>query len=138
MTTFERIKKLAKDHGMTIAEVNEKAGLGKNSLYNWKYQKPSYESLKKVADVLGTTPDFLNGVTSDKTEGKIQWKDLGMPYGGHIPDELNDIIDSAESDSFSEDQKTLLNNYLDEMASDFSDILNIDDTQEAYNQLMNK
>ena len=35
MTTFERIKKLAKDHGMTIAEVNEKAGLGKNSLYNW-------------------------------------------------------------------------------------------------------
>ena len=41
MTTFERIKKLAKDHGMTIAEVNEKAGLGKNSLYNWKYQKPS-------------------------------------------------------------------------------------------------
>ena len=94
MTTFERIKKLAKDHGMTIAEVNEKAGLGKNSLYNWKYQKPSYESLKKVADVLGTTPDFLNGVTSDKTEGKIQWKDLGMPYGGHIPDELNDMIDS--------------------------------------------
>ncbi len=94
MTTFERIKKLAKDHGMTIAEVNQKAGLGKNSLYNWKYQKPSYESLKKVADVLGTTPDFLNGVTSDKTEGKIQWKDLGMPYGGHIPDELNDMIDS--------------------------------------------
>ena len=94
MTTFERIKKLAKDHGMTIAEVNEKAGLGKNSLYNWKYQKPSYESLKKVADVLGTTPDFLNGVTSDKTEGKIQWKDLGMPYGGHIPDELSDMIDS--------------------------------------------
>ena len=59
MTTFERIKKLAKDHGMTIAEVNEKAGLGKNSLYNWKYQKPSYENLKKVADVLGTTPDKL-------------------------------------------------------------------------------
>lgn len=53
MTTFERIKKLAKEHGMTIAEVNDRAGLGKNSLYNWKYQKPSYESLKKVADVLG-------------------------------------------------------------------------------------
>lgn len=94
MTTFERIKKLAKDHGMTIAEVNEKAGLGKNSLYNWKYQKPSYENLKKVADVLGTTPDKLNGLSSDKDSGKIQWKDLGMPYGGHIPDELNDMIDS--------------------------------------------
>ena len=94
ITTFERIKKLAKDHGMTIAEVNEKAGLGKNSLYNWKYQKPSYENLKKVADVLGTTPDKLNGLSSDKDSGKIQWKDLGMPYGGHIPDELNDMIDS--------------------------------------------
>ena len=94
MTTFERIKKLAKDHGMTIAEVNEKAGLGKNSLYNWKYQKPSYENLKKVADVLGTTPDKLNGLSSDKDSGKIQWKDLGMTYGGHIPDEINDMIDS--------------------------------------------
>lgn len=52
MTTFERIKKLAKDHGMTIAEVNEKAGLGKNSLYNWKYQKPSYESLKKSLELI--------------------------------------------------------------------------------------
>ena len=52
MTTFERIKKLAKDHGMTIAEVNEKAGLGKNSLYNWKYQKPSYENLKYIAKPL--------------------------------------------------------------------------------------
>ena len=91
MTTFERIKKLAKEHGMTIAEVNDRAGLGKNSLYNWKYQKPSYESLKKVADVLGTTPDILKGVVPEKSEGKIQWKDLGMPYGGNIPDELNDI-----------------------------------------------
>ena len=26
--------------------------------------------------------------------GKIKWKDLGMPYGGNIPDELNDMIDS--------------------------------------------
>lgn len=96
MTTFERIKKLAKDHGMTLNEVNDKANLGTRSIYRWKYTEPSYNSLKKVARVFNMTPDELTGASTDKdkTEGKIQWKDLGMPYGGHIPDELNDMIDS--------------------------------------------
>lgn len=90
MTTFERIKKLAKEHGMTLNEVNDKANLGTRSIYRWKYTEPSYNSLKKVARVFNMTPDELTGASTDKdkTEGKIQWKDLGMPYGGKIPDEL--------------------------------------------------
>lgn len=99
MTTFERIKKLAKDHGMTIAEVNEKAGLGKNSLYNWKYQKPSSDALAAVAKVLHTTTDYLNGLTDDPNipnnenhinSNTLTWLDLDMPYGGSVPDELKD------------------------------------------------
>lgn len=46
MTTFERIKKLAKEHGMTLNEVNDKANLGTRSIYRWKYTEPSYNSLK--------------------------------------------------------------------------------------------
>lgn len=97
MTTFERIKKLAKEHGMTLNELNDKANLGTRSIYRWKYTEPSYASLKKVAHVFGMTPDELTGATTDSSkddDGKIKWKDLGMPYGGQIPDELNDMIDS--------------------------------------------
>lgn len=97
MTTVERIKKLAKDHGMSLQQVAEKAGIGVNSIYRWNKVTPSSNSLEKVAKVLNVTPDYLRGYnsdSSDKDSGKIQWKDLGMPYGGHIPDELNDMIDS--------------------------------------------
>lgn len=65
MTTFDRIKKLAKEHGMTLNEVNDKAGLGKRSIYRWKYKDPSYTSLKKVAKVLGVTPDQLTDQNTD-------------------------------------------------------------------------
>lgn len=72
MTTFDRIKKLAKDHGMTLNEVNDKAGLGTRSIYRWKYTNPSYTSLKKVAKVFGVTPDQLteqnNNLDSDDEE----------------------------------------------------------------------
>lgn len=95
MTTVERIKKLAKERGLTLQQVAEKAGIGINSIYRWNKVTPSSNSLEKVAKVFNVTPDYLRGYTDkDKTEGKIQWKDLGMPYGGHIPDELNDMIDS--------------------------------------------
>lgn len=96
MTTVERIKKIAKDHGLSLQQVAEKAGIGVNSIYRWNKVTPSSNSLEKVAKVLNVTPDYLRGYNSDSSEesDKIQWKDLGMPYGGHIPDELNDMIDS--------------------------------------------
>lgn len=100
-----------------------------------KVADDQHESVSDLADDLGGAAgeslDEDNDEDSSKDDDKLdEMKD--------DCDKAKDIIDSAESDSFSEDQKTLLNNYLDEMASDFSDILNIDDTQEAYNQLMNK
>ena len=87
MTTFERIKNLAKEHGMSLNEVNEKANLGTRSIYRWKYKEPSYTSLKKVAKVFNMTPDELAGNSSDSSHG-LTWQDLDMPYGGKIPDEL--------------------------------------------------
>ncbi len=91
MTTVERIKKLAKERGLTLQQVAEKAGIGINSIYRWNKVTPSSNSLEKVAKVFNITPDYLRGYTDkDKTEGKIQWKDLDMPYGGTVPDELKD------------------------------------------------
>lgn len=69
MSVFYRIKELAKDKGWSIAEVNSRAGLGKNTLYNWKHKEPSAANLEAVASVLDTTTDYLiNGETARKPQ----------------------------------------------------------------------
>ena len=70
MTLFERIKKIAKEHGYTLLKLNEKAGLGTGSIYNWKTKKPTIENIQKVADVLGVSTDYLLG-NEDKNKDHI-------------------------------------------------------------------
>lgn len=104
MTTFELIKKLARKQGMTLAQLNEKAGLGKNSIYHWSTKTPSTDNLSKVADVLHVTVDYLLGNTDDPNPapkaGKSQPVDLAdrtipMTFEGKpIPDSDRDIIDA--------------------------------------------
>lgn len=75
MNLFETIKKLAKEQGMSLLQVNEKAGLGKMSIYNWKNKTPSINALKKVAKVLNTNVnDLINesSKTIEKTESSSQ------------------------------------------------------------------
>ena len=75
MNLFETIKKLAKEKGMSLLQVNEKAGLGKMSIYNWKNKTPSINALKKVAKVLNTNVnDLINesSKTIEKTESSSQ------------------------------------------------------------------
>ena len=57
MTTFEIIKKVAKEHGYSLSELNDKAGLGKGTIYNWKRIKPTGVNLEKIAKVLGVSVD---------------------------------------------------------------------------------
>ncbi|MFP7242398.1 helix-turn-helix domain-containing protein [Pediococcus pentosaceus] len=66
MSAFERVKEIALQQGLTVRKLEEKAGLGTNSLYRWKKYNPSAESAKKVADVLGVSVDYLLGNTDEK------------------------------------------------------------------------
>jgi len=50
---------------MNIKEVALKAGLAENAIYKWTNMSPKHENLKKVADVLGVSTDFLNGDTDN-------------------------------------------------------------------------
>lgn len=61
MTLFDNIKKVAKKRGYSIAEVERKAGISTNYLYQWKTREPSPKSLQAVANVLGVTVDYLLG-----------------------------------------------------------------------------
>lgn len=65
MTLLDNIKIIAKKHGYSLSEINDKAGLGKNTIYSWKTKTPSTENLQKVAKVLHTSTDYLLGNTDD-------------------------------------------------------------------------
>ena len=64
MTTGERIKKLRKEHKLTQEELGKMLGVQKAAIQ--KYEKGTVtnikkESILKLADILGTTPEYILG-----------------------------------------------------------------------------
>ena len=102
MTLLDNLKIVAKKHGMSLSEINDKAGLGKNTIYRWKTQSPSSGNLQKVAKVLHTSTDYLLGNTDDPSPAT---NDNNHPYvditndetiysyrGKPVPKEYLDVI----------------------------------------------
>ena len=65
MTTFDRVKQLADKQKISIVELEEKLGFGRNSLYSWKTKTPNGDRLKKVADYFNVSTDYLLGRTDN-------------------------------------------------------------------------
>lgn len=111
MSTFERIKNLAKKNHLTLSEINDKAGLGTNSIYSWKTSTPGTESLKKVAKILNTSTDYLMGNTDDSTRSNneaIPIDDKDRPYsyhGRHVPEKYLDMVRNLMDSDFTEGKK---------------------------------
>lgn len=116
MTTFERIKKLAKKRGYSLQALAEKAEIGINTIYKWKNYDPKGTDLAKVAKPLNTTTDYLLGRTDNPSipddtadsENDLSWADLDMPYGGKIPDELKGYY-KAIAIQYAKDHPELMN-----------------------------
>lgn len=61
MTTFERIRELAKKQGKSLNKVEEELGYGKNVLYRLKNTNPSADRLEEIADYFNVSVDYLLG-----------------------------------------------------------------------------
>ncbi|WP_235015620.1 helix-turn-helix domain-containing protein [Pediococcus acidilactici] len=61
MTMFDRVKKISKKRGLSLAQLNEKAGFKPNVIYSWKTKSPSIDKVEAVANVLGVSVDYLLG-----------------------------------------------------------------------------
>lgn len=100
MIEFERAKELAKIRKLSLREVNDKAGLGKNSIYKWKTNKPGSDALAAVAKALTTSTDYLKGLTDDphihSDESKsVSIDDEDVPYsyqGRPVPKRYLDMV----------------------------------------------
>ncbi|WP_445448960.1 helix-turn-helix domain-containing protein [Enterococcus faecalis] len=65
MNTKDRIKQLATQRTITIAELERNLDIANGTIGKWDKQNPSIEPLKKLADYFGVTTDYLLGRTND-------------------------------------------------------------------------
>lgn len=57
---FENVKRLCRERGVTIGEVERACGFGKKSLYAWIGGTPeAIDRVKRIADYFGVTVDEL-------------------------------------------------------------------------------
>lgn len=82
-----RIKEIARQKNIVIAEMLRNIGLGFNTMNNLKTSMPKADNLAKIADVLGCSVDFLLGRTD------------------------RDCLDAPGVEELSEDEKILLDRY---------------------------
>ena len=74
MSIYENIKEIAKEQKITIKELTKLAGIGENSIYRWQDEnyRPSYNSLKKVADALKVDVEDL----TDSSQETPQFREI--------------------------------------------------------------
>lgn len=89
MTIYERTESTAKQRGLSMPELERKAGLGEKSIYSWKRSTPKSDNLAKVANVLHVSTDYLlgrtdqmNATSSDKKVADILDDETILAFDG--------------------------------------------------------
>lgn len=65
--TYEKIKELADNHGISLTKLEEDLGYSRNTLYKLKSQKPNAERISEIADYFNVSTDYLLGRTDKST-----------------------------------------------------------------------
>ncbi|MDA7025019.1 helix-turn-helix transcriptional regulator [Bacillus sp. CLL-7-23] len=95
MNAFDRLKKLCNDQGISVNDLEEKLGIGRNSLYSWKKNIPKGSNLIKVGDFFNVSVDYLLG----RTEKETFEPDLTAKDERDIQKELKKIIEGLEGNN---------------------------------------
>lgn len=56
---LDNVKRLCREHGTSIAELEKAVGIGTGSIYKWGKSSPSVNTAKLVADFFGITVDEM-------------------------------------------------------------------------------
>ena len=79
MNLRDRIKELANQRKVSVAELERALGFGNGSISKWNKQSPSTEKLKQVADYFQVSLDYLVGRSDDKYDLSPEEKiDIGI------------------------------------------------------------
>lgn len=103
--TYEKIKELADNRGISLMKLEEDLGYSRNTLYKLKLQKPNAERISEIADYFNVSTDYLLGRTDNPaiagnsvTKAEIDLKKDAVKsffYDGHeLNNEDLDLISS--------------------------------------------
>ena len=76
--TYEKIKELADNHGISLTKIEEDLGYSRNTLYKLKSQKPNAERISEIADYFQVSTDYLLGRTDNPSVASSS-KGIGSP-----------------------------------------------------------
>lgn len=114
MDILERIKTLCRTHGMSISQLEDKLGFGRNYLYSWKKRMPGVDKVKRVADYFDVSVDYLLGRSdkkywelNDKDERDIQ-KQLDKMVKGISNEQSLAFFETNDGNDLSDSDKALL------------------------------
>lgn len=99
MSVFsERLEQERKRAGWTKTYTAKMLKLPLTTYANYEYgsREPDINTITAISNLFNTSTDYLMGKTdqhNSSTDGKdsdtaLTWTDLGMPYGGKIPEDL--------------------------------------------------
>lgn len=93
----DRIQSLRKQAGLTQVELADKIGVSKSQYirYETKNVQPPADTMNKLADVLGTSVDFLiSGDKSDKAKASLKNSELLQRFKemDSLPEEEQSIL----------------------------------------------
>lgn len=75
MTLVARIKELAQEQSLTLAELERKLNFPNSSIRKWDQQNPGINKIQKVADYFDVSTDYLLGRTDKRHYYDLTEKD---------------------------------------------------------------
>jgi phage transcriptional regulator, cro/CI family protein len=89
--TYEKIKELADNRGISLMKLEEDLGYSRNTLYKLKSQKPNAERISEIADYFNVSTDYLLGRTDNPA---IVSDDT---IAGYTSDDLRKMAENAKT-----------------------------------------
>ena len=74
-STFDRIKDLAKQKGISLNALEKKLGYSRNTLYSMKDKKPNAERVSEIAAYFQVSTDYLLGRTDEPSIARKFYQD---------------------------------------------------------------
>ena len=89
--TYEKIKELADNRGISLMKLEEDLGYSRNTLYKLKSQKPNAERISEIADYFNVSTDYLLGRTDNPAIAKDD------TIAGYTSDDLRKMAENAKT-----------------------------------------
>ena len=91
MTILDRIRSLANDRKVSLAELERNLNFSNGSLRKWETSTPSGDKIEKIADYFNVSTDYLLGRTDNPT---IASDDT---IAGYTSDDLRKMAENAKT-----------------------------------------